>query len=146
LVRFEQTKLFKNVLFGRAQAQPNALAADFTNMLISIRRGSAGAKRQGPKASIDKFGFRGRQLTSTLADQYSGLVIHVFLLSSLFESVDRAQSFQQKFLATERRTKKRGAAGRHSVSLANRPALTNGGISILVGTSRGGDGAKCFSM
>jgi len=69
-------------LFGHAQAQPNALAADFTNMLISIRRRSTGAKGQSPKASIDELSFRGRQLASTLANQYS-LVFHIFLLSSL---------------------------------------------------------------
>jgi hypothetical protein len=68
------------------------LAADFTNVLISIRRGRGGAKRQSPKASIDEVGFRGRQLASTLADQYSVLVIHVFLLSSI-GSVERPKLF-----------------------------------------------------
>src|SRR6185437_4605387 len=99
---------------------------------ISIRRGRTGAKRQSPKASIDELSFRGRQLTSTLANQYS-LIFHVFLLSSLLSPLSGPKASYKKFSTTERRTKKRGAARRHSVSLANRPALTNGGISVLVG-------------
>jgi len=129
-------------LFGRAQAQPNALAADFTNMLISIRRGSAGAKRQGAKASIDEFGFCGRQLTSTLANQYSGLVIHVFLLLSLFESVERAQSIQQKFPGTELGIQKNVAPENAPPCSASMPTFANGGISVLVRASGSGNGAQ----
>jgi hypothetical protein len=87
----------QKVVAGRAR--PNVLAADFTHMLISIRRRSAGAKRQSPKASIDELSFRGRQLTSTLANQYS-LVFHVFLLSSLLSPLSGPKTSNKKNLAT----------------------------------------------
>src|SRR6478752_9748412 len=64
--------------FGYAGRSRTRLTADFTNVLISIRRGTATAQGKGPKASIDKVGFRGRQLASTPADQYSCFVIHVW--------------------------------------------------------------------
>jgi hypothetical protein len=46
-------KVFKRLCFGGAQAQPSALTADLTDMLISIGRRRVGAKRKGNKASID---------------------------------------------------------------------------------------------
>jgi hypothetical protein len=93
------------------RAQPKALAADFTNVLISIRRRSAGAKRQSPKASIDELSFRGRQLASTLANQYS-LVFHVFLLSSFLSPLIGPKTFNKKIRGNQRRTMKRGAGKR----------------------------------
>jgi hypothetical protein len=82
------TKMFSAAL-KRSRAR---LAADFTNVLISIRRGTAAAQGKSPKASIDKVGFRGRQLASTPADQYSFFVIHVWFSFRHFGSVERARA------------------------------------------------------
>jgi hypothetical protein len=54
------------------------LAADFTNVLISIRRRSGGAKGKSNKPSVDHLGFCRCQFTSTAANQYSVLAIHIF--------------------------------------------------------------------
>ena len=63
---------------GYAGRSRTRLTADFTNVLISIRRGTAAAQGKCSKASIDEVSFRGRQLTSAPADQYSFIVIHVW--------------------------------------------------------------------
>jgi hypothetical protein len=76
----ERSQALQKCLAALARSRTR-LAANFTNVLIPIRRRRVGAKRQSPKASIDEVGFRGRQLASTPANQYSVLVIHVFLLS-----------------------------------------------------------------
>jgi hypothetical protein len=60
------------------------LAANLTNVLISVRRRRVSAERKSNKASVDEGGFRGCQLASTPANQDSVLVIHAFLLSSFW--------------------------------------------------------------
>ena|SRR6476646_7584055 len=67
------------------------LAAELANVLISIRRRSIGAEGESSKSSIDDFGFCWCQFASTPANQYSVLVIHVFLLS-LIGSVEAGPS------------------------------------------------------
>jgi hypothetical protein len=73
------------------------LTAELANVLISIRRRSGGAEGESSKSSIDDFGFCRRQFASAPANQYSVLVIHVFLLSS-FGSVERTQKLLKESL------------------------------------------------
>jgi hypothetical protein len=54
------------------------LTADLSDVLISIRRRRGSAEGESSKASVDEVGFRGRQLASTPANQYSFFVIHVW--------------------------------------------------------------------
>jgi hypothetical protein len=62
----------------RSQAR---LAANLTDVLISIRRRTGGAEGKSTKSPINEVGFRGCQLASASANQYSVLIVHVFLLS-----------------------------------------------------------------
>jgi len=49
----ERAQSLQESLFGRAQTQPSALAADLADVLIPIRRRRVGAERKSNKASID---------------------------------------------------------------------------------------------
>jgi hypothetical protein len=87
--------IFAKRAFGCAGRSRKRLAAELTNVLISIRRRRAGAERESSKPSIDDFGFCRCQFASTAANQYSVLVIHFFSFSSI-ESVERARALQEK--------------------------------------------------
>jgi hypothetical protein len=64
--------------FGGAGRSRKRLAANLTDVLISIRRRRGGAEGQSTKSSIDQVGFCRSQLASTPANQYSVLIVHVF--------------------------------------------------------------------
>jgi len=79
------------------------LTSDFTNVLISIRRRRGAAEGKSPKASIDEVGFRGRQLASTPANQYSFIVIHVYFSFRHFSGLSkRAQSSSREVFMRKR--------------------------------------------
>jgi hypothetical protein len=69
------------------------LAADFTNVLIPIWRGSGGAEGKSPKSPIDEVGFRGCQLAGTSANQHSFIVIHVVFSFRHFRGRKAAPNF-----------------------------------------------------
>jgi hypothetical protein len=65
---------------GSAERCRTRLAAELTDVLVSIRRRKGGADWKSNKAPIDEVGFRGRQLASATANQNSVLVIHAYFL------------------------------------------------------------------
>src|SRR5579864_676010 len=75
--------LFKRVPAALRRSRA-CLTAELANVLISIRRRSIGAEGESSKSSTDDFGFCWCQFASTPANQYSVLVIHVFLLSLIW--------------------------------------------------------------
>ena len=78
-----QSSARESLFSGAFRRSRKRLTAHLADVLISIRRRRIGAARKSNKASVDHLGFRGRQLASAPANQYSVLVFHVFLLSPL---------------------------------------------------------------
>jgi hypothetical protein len=81
--------------FGCAGRIQKRLTAHLADMLISIRRRRVGAEREGNKASIDEGGFGRCQFPSPPANQYSVLIVHIFLLS-LCWAVHRVQTLSKE--------------------------------------------------
>ena len=88
---------------------------------------------KSPKASIDEVGFRGRQFTSTLANQYSSR-LSCFSPFVILGPLSGPETSKKDLATSEKKEWWRRKALISQFS-AMGPALADGGISILVGTS-----------
>jgi hypothetical protein len=69
-------------------------AAAFSRIAVGFAANTAGAHSQRPQSTVHLLDFLLCQITRTLAEQHSVLVVHIFLLSSL-GSVERSQTRQE---------------------------------------------------
>lgn len=74
----ERTGSRQESLFGCIERSRTRLAAEFANMLVSVRRRSGGAEGKSSKSCIYDFRFCRCQFASTPANQHSVLVIHIY--------------------------------------------------------------------